>query len=142
MKRMTKKTIAASRDAMRQRDRFVAEYLKDFNSTQAAIRAGYSRKSAHLIGRRLLEEPEVVAAVKRGKREAAAADQRAWHGDGRSGRGAGRSCGPMDGDDAGDRDPDTVVLVLPDNGRGDGPMAPIPCSELENYLRTRFRRPD
>src|SRR5262245_3453026 len=116
MKRMTKKTIAARRDATRQRDRFVAEYLKDFNSTQAAIRAGYPRKSAHLIGRRLLEEPEVVAAVEQGKREAAAADQRARHGDGRRGRGARKSRGPMGGDNAEGRAPGTIVIVLPDNG--------------------------
>lgn len=30
--------------------RFVAEYLVDLNATQAAIRAGYSRKTADSIG--------------------------------------------------------------------------------------------
>jgi len=34
--------------------RFVAEYLKDLNATQAAIRAGYSRKTAEVQGSRLL----------------------------------------------------------------------------------------
>ena len=30
--------------------RFIDEYLKDFNATQAAIRAGYSKKTAHNAG--------------------------------------------------------------------------------------------
>jgi phage terminase small subunit len=36
------------------RQKFVAEYLKDFNGTQAAIRAGYSEKGADVQGSRLL----------------------------------------------------------------------------------------
>jgi len=35
-------------------ERFVDEYLVDLNATQAAIRAGYSAKSAHVEGSRLL----------------------------------------------------------------------------------------
>jgi phage terminase small subunit len=35
-------------------DRFVAEYLVDLNATQAAIRAGYSKKTADVQGPRLL----------------------------------------------------------------------------------------
>ena len=46
-----------------QRQRFVAEYLKDFNATQAAIRAGYSRKTAASQGQRLLITPTVGAAI-------------------------------------------------------------------------------
>lgn len=42
---------------------FVAEYLKDKNATQAAIRAGYSAKTAHSQGPRLLENVEVARAV-------------------------------------------------------------------------------
>lgn len=42
---------------------FVAEYLKDLNATQAAIRAGYSDKSAHVNGPRLLDNAEVKAAI-------------------------------------------------------------------------------
>ena len=30
--------------------RFVDEYMIDFNATQAAIRAGYKAKTAHVIG--------------------------------------------------------------------------------------------
>jgi hypothetical protein len=49
--------------------RFVAEYVKDLNATQAAIRAGYSAKTAKQIGSRLLTNVDVAAAVaaKQGK---------------------------------------------------------------------------
>jgi|ERR1051326_7737793 phage terminase small subunit len=43
--------------------RFVAEYLIDHNATQAAIRAGYSAKTAASIGERLLRNVEIAAAV-------------------------------------------------------------------------------
>src|SRR4051795_10047988 len=43
--------------------RFVAEYLVDLNATQAAIRAGYSVRSAHSTGERMLRNAEVAAAV-------------------------------------------------------------------------------
>lgn len=42
---------------------FVAEYLKDLNATQAAIRAGYSEKTAHVQGPRLLDNVEVKSAL-------------------------------------------------------------------------------
>jgi hypothetical protein len=44
--------------------RFVAEYLLDANATQAAIRAGYSEKTAHAIGHENLSKPEIAAALK------------------------------------------------------------------------------
>lgn len=43
--------------------RFVDEYLVDLNATQAAIRAGYSKKTAGQIGERLLRKVEVQAAL-------------------------------------------------------------------------------
>ena len=43
--------------------RFVAEYLIDLNATQAAIRAGYSEKTAYSIGQENLTKPEIAAAV-------------------------------------------------------------------------------
>lgn len=43
--------------------RFVDEYLIDLNATQAAIRAGYSAKTAEWIGPQLLGKPHVAAAV-------------------------------------------------------------------------------
>lgn len=42
---------------------FVQEYLVDLNLTQAAIRAGYSAKSAKYSARDALEDPAVVAAL-------------------------------------------------------------------------------
>jgi len=43
--------------------RFVEEYLIDLNATQAAIRAGYSQKTAHVQGPRLLENVRVASAI-------------------------------------------------------------------------------
>ena len=43
--------------------KFVAEYLKDLNATQAAIRAGYSPKTARAQGSTLLTNPNIAAAV-------------------------------------------------------------------------------
>lgn len=40
--------------------RFVAEYLVDLNATQAAIRAGYSERTAYSQGQRLLKNVEVA----------------------------------------------------------------------------------
>lgn len=44
-------------------ERFVAEYLIDLNATQAAIRAGYSEKTAQEQGSRLLSNVMVAKAV-------------------------------------------------------------------------------
>lgn len=44
-------------------ERFVEEYLVDLNATQAAIRAGYSVKTAAKQGWQLLENPRVLARV-------------------------------------------------------------------------------
>jgi len=44
-------------------ERFVAEYLVDLNATQAAIRAGYSAKTAEQQGPRLLGNVVVAAAI-------------------------------------------------------------------------------
>jgi len=42
---------------------FVEEYLVDLNATAAAIRAGYSAKSARKVGSNLLTLPHVQAAI-------------------------------------------------------------------------------
>lgn len=42
---------------------FAREYLVDLNATQAAIRAGYSEKTAYSQGQRLLKNAEVQAAI-------------------------------------------------------------------------------
>ena len=43
--------------------RFVDEYLIDLNATQAAIRAGYSEKTAQQIGSRLLSNVVIAAEI-------------------------------------------------------------------------------
>ena len=43
---------------------FIAEYLKDFNATQAAIRAGYSKKTARAIGHENLTKPDISEEIK------------------------------------------------------------------------------
>ena len=45
------------------RQAFVANYLLDFNATQAAIRAGYSPRSAPITGHRLLKDANVITAL-------------------------------------------------------------------------------
>ena len=45
------------------RERFVKEYLIDRNATQAAIRSGYSKKTARAIGSRLLTDVDIRARV-------------------------------------------------------------------------------
>lgn len=45
------------------KQRFVEEYLVDLNATQAAIRAGYSAKTAASQGERLLRNVEIQAAI-------------------------------------------------------------------------------
>ncbi len=48
--------------------RFVEEYLIDLNATQAAIRAGYSERTANQQGARLLVNVKVAAAIAEGKK--------------------------------------------------------------------------
>jgi len=43
--------------------KFCREYLVDLNATQAAIRAGYSEKTAYAIGSENLKKPEIVEAL-------------------------------------------------------------------------------
>ena len=43
--------------------RFVEEYLVDLNATQAAIRAGYSKRTAEAIGHENLKKPYIAQAV-------------------------------------------------------------------------------
>jgi phage terminase small subunit len=44
--------------------KFVLEYLLDLNATQAAKRAGYSKKTAYAIGSENLKKPEIKEAIK------------------------------------------------------------------------------
>ena len=42
---------------------FTVEYIKDKNATQAAIRAGYSGRTARSIGNELLAKPDIAQAI-------------------------------------------------------------------------------
>jgi phage terminase small subunit len=50
-----------------QQRRFVQEYLKDFNATAAAVRAGYSAKTARQQGSRLLQQKPVKDTILAGQ---------------------------------------------------------------------------
>ena len=49
--------------------RFVEEYLLDLNATQAAIRAGYSKKTASEMGYENLSKPHIADAIALGRDE-------------------------------------------------------------------------
>lgn len=44
-------------------ERFVAEYLIDLNATKAAIRAGYSERTARAIGAENLTKPDISESI-------------------------------------------------------------------------------
>ena len=48
---------------------FCLEYLKDFNATQAAIRSGYSKKTAEIIGFENLRKPKIAETIDKLKKE-------------------------------------------------------------------------
>ena len=48
-------------------ERFIAEYLIDLNATQAAVRAGYSAKTAVFIGHENLRKPNISAAIEKAR---------------------------------------------------------------------------
>ena len=52
-------------------ERFIGEYLIDLNATQAAIRSGYSAKSARQIGAENLSKPYIAAAIAEAQAERA-----------------------------------------------------------------------
>jgi len=45
-------------------ERYCLEYIKDLNATQAAIRAGYSSKTAYSAGQRMLKDVEIKKRIK------------------------------------------------------------------------------
>ena len=49
--------------------RFVDEYMIDFNATQAAIRAGYKEKTAHVIGAENLRKPKIAEEIARRQKD-------------------------------------------------------------------------
>lgn len=48
---------------------FALEFLKDFNATQAAIRAGYSKKAARVHGLDLLQKPVIQDFIAKAQKE-------------------------------------------------------------------------
>lgn len=52
-------------------ERFAQEYIIDLNATQAAIRAGYSEKTAYSIGQRLLKHVEIQERIQQAMKERA-----------------------------------------------------------------------
>ncbi|MEC1615289.1 terminase small subunit [Bacillus mojavensis] len=57
-------------DELNERQRlFCLYYVKSFNATQSAIKAGYSPDSAHVTGCRLLKNEKVAAEIRRIKKE-------------------------------------------------------------------------
>ena len=56
--------------------RFADEYLIDLNATQAAIRAGYSEKTARSQGQRLLTNADIQSAIQNGQESAQGRAQR------------------------------------------------------------------
>jgi phage terminase small subunit len=56
--------------------RFVAEYLVDLNATKAAIRAGYSEKTARSVGSENLTKPDIAALIS--ERQAKVAKKAEW----------------------------------------------------------------
>ncbi len=52
-------------------ERFISEYVKDMNATQAAKRAGYSEHTAKEIGSEDVSKPTIQAAIEEKKAEAA-----------------------------------------------------------------------
>ncbi len=50
---------------------FIREYLIDLNATAAAKRAGYSERTAHVIGNENLSKPEIAAAIAEAQSERA-----------------------------------------------------------------------
>ena len=51
--------IVAEKKLTAKQKRFCDEYLIDLNATQAAIRAGYSKKTAYAIGNENLNKPDL-----------------------------------------------------------------------------------
>ncbi|MEZ5780187.1 MAG: terminase small subunit [Rhizobiaceae bacterium] len=63
----------AARKLTEKQRRFVSEYLADHNATQAAIRAGYSVKTARQVASENQSKPDIAEAISVKAAERAAA---------------------------------------------------------------------
>lgn len=61
--------IVSSMKLTDKQKRFIEEYTIDFNATQAALRAGYSKKTAYSIGQENLTKPEIQEGLGKIKKE-------------------------------------------------------------------------
>ena len=68
-KQPKKANPAQSRELTPKQRRFVEEYLVDLNGAQAAMRAGYSQKTAGSQAFDLLKKPEIQAAIAEGRKD-------------------------------------------------------------------------
>lgn len=73
-KRPARNAVKASSDSAAQpltpkESRFIDEYLVDLNATQAAIRAGYSARTARSIGYENLTKPHIGAAIAEARKQ-------------------------------------------------------------------------
>lgn len=59
----------AARDLTPKQQVFVEEYLVDMNATQAALRAGYSKKTAYRTGADNLRKPQIADAIAKAQAE-------------------------------------------------------------------------
>lgn len=59
----------AAKKLNERQEKFCREYIIDYNATQAAIRAGYSQKSARSQGSENLTKPDILARVREIQRE-------------------------------------------------------------------------
>lgn len=66
---MTSSAKASEKPLTPKQQRFVEEYLIDLNGTRAAIRAGYSQKTAFIIAYENLNKPYIVAAIAKAQDE-------------------------------------------------------------------------
>jgi len=64
--------VSVSRQLTPKQQLFVLEYLIDLNATQAAIRAGFSKKTAEWIGPQVLGKTHVAAAIQEAMNKRAA----------------------------------------------------------------------
>ncbi|WP_080995305.1 terminase small subunit [Xanthomonas arboricola] len=70
-KKKPKPKARAAPGLTQKQQRFVVEYLKDQNATQAAIRAGYSEKTARSVGSENLTKPDIAAAIQKAQAKVA-----------------------------------------------------------------------
>jgi len=70
-------TPKAGRKLTPRQQRFVTEYLRDYNATRAAIRAGFSERNADKIGSKVCHKPHVAAEIQAGLAEQARLRQEA-----------------------------------------------------------------